>query len=46
MLTIQCPCCDGTARVDDDLTVVGCETCGVTVDVAQDPAGHTLGLAA
>lgn len=46
MLTTDCPCCDGTARVDDDLTVVACDGCGVTVEFAADPIRPALDLAA
>jgi hypothetical protein len=36
MTTIDCPFCAGEATTDDGMTVVACEGCGVTVDVAPD----------
>ena len=38
MITIDCPLCDGEARTDEALTEVACAGCGVTVEVAPDPA--------
>lgn len=37
MITIDCPFCAGDATSDDGLTVVACEGCGVTVEIAPDP---------
>jgi hypothetical protein len=45
MITIDCPLCTGEATTDDALTMVACDGCGVTVDVAPD-AGHRLEIAA
>lgn len=38
MLTIDCPFCAGEAATDEALTLVACDGCGVTVEVAPDPA--------
>ena len=35
---LDCPLCSGPATIDDDLTVVRCDGCGVSVAVAADPA--------
>ena len=45
MLTIDCPLCAGQATTDDALSLVACDGCGVTVEVAPDPA-HNLDVAA
>jgi Pyruvate/2-oxoacid:ferredoxin oxidoreductase delta subunit len=37
-LTIDCPLCAGEATTDDALSIVACDGCGVTVEVAPDPA--------
>jgi hypothetical protein len=37
MLTIDCPLCAGEATTDEGLTLVSCDGCGVTVEVAPDP---------
>ena len=36
MITIDCPFCAGDAHTDVDLTVVACDGCGVSVEVAAD----------
>jgi ribosomal protein L37AE/L43A len=36
MITIDCPFCAGQAHTDEGLTVVACEGCGVSVEVAAD----------
>ena len=36
MITIDCPFCAGDATTDDGVTVVSCDGCGVTVEVAPD----------
>jgi ribosomal protein S27E len=38
MFTIDCPLCAGEATTDEALTLVACDGCGVTVEVAPDPA--------
>lgn len=38
MLIIDCPLCAGQATTDEALTLVACDGCGVTVEVAPDPA--------
>lgn len=38
MLTIDCPICAGQATTDEALTLVACDGCSVTVEVAPDPA--------
>jgi len=35
---LDCPLCEGQATIDDELSAVRCDGCGVTVDVAADPA--------
>ena len=35
---LDCPLCAGQATVDDGLTALHCDGCGVTVDVAADLA--------
>ena len=34
---LDCPLCAGQATIDDELSAVRCDGCGVTVDVAADP---------
>jgi hypothetical protein len=46
MITIDCPLCDGTATTDVALTVVACDGCGVTVEIAPDPQVRALDVAA
>jgi len=36
MITIECPFCAGEATADEGLSVVACDGCGVTVEVAAD----------
>ncbi len=38
MFTIDCPLCAGQATTDEALTVVACDGCGATVEVAPDPS--------
>jgi hypothetical protein len=38
MLTIDCPLCAGEATADDALVAVACDGCGISVDIAPDPA--------
>jgi Pyruvate/2-oxoacid:ferredoxin oxidoreductase delta subunit len=38
MITIECPLCAGEATTDETLSAVSCDGCGVTVEVAPDPA--------
>ena len=38
MLTIDCPLCTGQATTDEALTLVACDGCGISVDIAPDPA--------
>ena len=40
MFTIDCPLCAGQATTDEAPTVVTCDGCGVTVEVAPDPSLH------
>lgn len=37
MDTFDCPFCDGPLTVDESLTEVACDACGVTAQVASDP---------
>jgi hypothetical protein len=45
MITIDCPLCAGEAATDEALTLVTCDDCGISAEVAPDP-GLTLGAAA
>jgi hypothetical protein len=38
MITIDCPLCGSEATTDEALSTVTCEGCGVSVQVAPDPA--------
>jgi hypothetical protein len=38
MFTIDCPLCAGQATTDEALTLVACDGCGVSVEIAPDPA--------
>jgi len=38
MITVDCPLCAGEATTDETLSHLTCDGCGVTVDVAPDPA--------
>jgi ribosomal protein S27E len=38
MLTIDCPLCAGEATTDEALSLVSCDGCGVTVEIASEPA--------
>jgi hypothetical protein len=38
MITTDCPMCDGDATIDDGITVLACDGCGVTVDIPTDHA--------
>jgi Pyruvate/2-oxoacid:ferredoxin oxidoreductase delta subunit len=38
MIIIECPLCAGEATTDEGLSAVTCNGCGVTVEVAPDPA--------
>jgi ribosomal protein S27E len=38
MITIECPLCAGEATTDEALSAVSCDRCGVTLEVAPDPA--------
>lgn len=38
MLTIDCPLCAGEAITDEALTLVACDGCGLSAEVAPDPA--------
>ena len=38
MFTIDCPLCAGQATTDEALTVVACDGCGATVEIAPDPS--------
>lgn len=37
MLMIDCPLCAGEATTDDGLTVVSCDGCGLSAEIAPDP---------
>ena len=37
MITIDCPLCSGPLTVDDALVIVGCDSCGLTAEIAPDP---------
>jgi hypothetical protein len=38
MITIDCPSCSDEATIDEALTAATCDGCGVSVDIAPDPA--------
>jgi hypothetical protein len=35
---LDCPLCAGHATIDDGLRAIRCDACGISVDVAPDPA--------
>jgi hypothetical protein len=37
MITIECPLCAGQAATDEALTLVTCDDCGISADIAADP---------
>ena len=37
MLTIDCPLCAGQAAADEALTLVTCDDCGTSAEIALDP---------
>ena len=37
MITIDCPLCAGQAATDEALTLVTCDDCGVSAEIAADP---------
>lgn len=37
MLTIDCPLCSGQAAVDEALTLVTCDDCGISAEIAPHP---------
>ena len=37
MITIDCPLCAGQATTDDALTLVTCDGCGISAQIAPDP---------
>ena len=37
MLTMDCPLCAGQANADEALTLVTCDECGISADIAPDP---------
>lgn len=39
MLTIDCPLCAGEALTNEALTLVACDGCGISAEVAPDPVG-------
>ena len=45
MIEIELPCCGTTTSMDELADVVGCETCGVVLELAPS-APETLPLAA
>ncbi len=45
MIEIEMPCCGNATTVEELTDVVGCETCGVVLELA-DPAPEALPLAA
>lgn len=45
MIKIEMPCCGTTAHLDELTDEVGCETCGVVLDLV-DPIAEALALAA
>lgn len=45
MIEIELPCCGTTTSLDELADVVGCETCGVVLELG-DPGPEALPLAA
>ena len=45
MISIDCPICTGEAQLESRLDAMTCEDCGVSVEIAPDPA-DVLDLAA
>jgi hypothetical protein len=39
MITTDCPFCTGDAQVEPALDSLTCDGCGVSVEIAPDPAG-------
>ena len=37
MIAIDCPLCAGEASTDEALTLVTCDGCGISAEVAPDP---------
>ena len=37
MITIDCPLCAGQAAPDEALTLVTCDDCGISAEIAADP---------
>jgi hypothetical protein len=37
MITIDCPLCAGQAATDEALTLVTCDDCGISAEIAADP---------
>jgi hypothetical protein len=37
MVDLDCPWCEGSLALDDDIGAVTCETCGVRAELAPDP---------
>jgi hypothetical protein len=37
MLQLECPLCDGDARMDETVSRLDCDACGVSLEVAPDP---------
>ncbi len=37
MITIDCPLCAGEASTDEALTLLTCDGCGISADIAPDP---------
>jgi hypothetical protein len=37
MITIDCPLCAGEATTDEALTLVTCDGCGISAQIAADP---------
>lgn len=46
MISIDCPLCDGAATTDAALTVVACDGCAVTIEIAPEPQVLALDVAA
>ena len=38
MTTIDCPLCAGQAATDEALALVTCDECGISTEIAADPA--------
>ena len=46
MSDLDCPWCEGSLRLADDMTEVACDECSIRVELAADPVAERVALAA